>query len=181
METTHFYIALFVHIISLIIGFGAVIVIDSFGLLMLFKKVPLSMPKKVADITQPLIWIGWTGLVISGINLIVLKGYIDNLTTVKLFFVLLLGLNGVFLHFIKKALDKYSQLSQMPDIWKFRIAMASLISQTGWWGAIFIGFVHRHIEHYIPWPQNPFYYILGISVFFLAGMALGEVVFKKNK
>jgi len=64
----HFYIniAIFVHIVSFIIGFGAVIVIDSFGLLWLLKKTKLAFVMNVAGVTQKLIWLGWIGLVASG-------------------------------------------------------------------------------------------------------------------
>jgi hypothetical protein len=180
MNTPHFYIALFIHLISLIIGFGAVIVIDTFGFLLLINKQPLSMPKKVANITQVLIWVGWTGLVISGINLIVLKGYLDSLTLIKLFFVLLLGLNGIFLHVIKKALDKFKTFNDVPKLWRFRIGLASLISQTGWWAAIFIGFIHRHINHSINWPENPLTWLFGLSLIFIFIILIGEILFKKK-
>ncbi len=180
MNTTHFYVALFIHLISLIIGFGAVIVIDTFGFLLLINKQPLSMPKKVANITQVLIWVGWLGLVISGINLIVLKGHLDNLTIIKLFFVVLLGLNGIFLHVIKKVLDKFKTFKDVPAIWRFRIGLASLISQTGWWAAIFIGFVHRHINHKINWPENPLTLILGLSLIFIFIILSGEFFLKKK-
>jgi len=36
MDTTAFYIFLFVHLVSLIVGFGSVLVIDFFGLLWIF-------------------------------------------------------------------------------------------------------------------------------------------------
>jgi hypothetical protein len=68
MESTVFYFFLFLHLISLIIGFGAVLVIDTFGLLWLFKKKPLPKVMEVAEVTQRLIWIGWAGMVVSGIS-----------------------------------------------------------------------------------------------------------------
>jgi len=80
MASLSFYIFLFIHLISLIIGFGSVIVIDVFGLLWVLRKVDLKLVDKVAGITQKLIWIGWGGLVLSGIGLISIKGYIDNLS-----------------------------------------------------------------------------------------------------
>src|SRR3989338_9444425 len=163
MDSTHFYIALFVHLASLIIGFGAVLVIDTFGLLMLLGKQPLEQVKKVARVTQMLIWIGWGGMVVSGVNLIWLKGYVDNLTKIKLFFVLAVGLNGIFLHFISKSMQNISDDRQTPKLLKFRIGLATVISQLGWWGAMTIGFVHRHWRHQIDWPLNPWSYIFGIA------------------
>lgn len=162
MDTTIFYIALFVHLVSLIMGFGAVMVIDSFGLLWLLKKVKLEFLRRVADVTQILIWIGWCGLVLSGIVLITIKGYIDNLTTIKLFFVFMLGLNGIFLHYLKQEIKKVEQSNKIKPIFKFRMFLASFISQLGWWGAMTIGFLHRHWQHNIAWPANPWGYIIGI-------------------
>lgn|SRR3989344_4471524 len=178
MDSTHFYIALFVHLASLIIGFGAVLVIDTFGLLMLLGKQPLEQVKKVAEVTQRLIWIGWGGMVVSGLNLIWLKGYVDNLTKIKLFFVLMVGLNGIFLHILKKALEKFQNKEDIPRIWMFRMFLASAISQTGWWGAILIGFVHRHIAHNIPWPNNPYVYMIAITGIFIFTFIIGESLLK---
>ena len=137
MDSLHFYIALFFHLAFLITGFGAVLVIDTFGLLMLLGRQTLEQVKKVAEVTQKLIWLGWVGMVVSGANLIWLKGYVDNLTKIKIFFVVLIGLNGIFLHLIKKhAVDRFQNKSDIPKIWMFRMGLASAISQTGWWGAL---------------------------------------------
>lgn len=180
MNSLHFYIALFFHLAFLIMAFGSVMVIDTFGILMLLKKQTLEQVKKVAKITQVLIWAGWLGMVVSGINLIYLKGYVDNLTKIKIFFVLMVGVNGIFLHYIKKALDKYKTAHDIPKLWMFRMFLATTISQTGWWGAFFIGFVHRHIEHNILWPVNPFTWIFYIIFIFGLIFILGESLLKKN-
>lgn len=180
MNSLHFYIALFFHLIFLILAFGSVMIIDIFGLLMLLKKQTLEQVKKVAKITQVLIWTGWLGMVVSGVNLIYLKGYVDNLTKIKIFFVLMVGANGIFLHYIKKALDKYKTEHDIPKLWMFRMFLATAISQTGWWGAFLIGFVHRHIEHNILWPENPYPIIILIAFVFGLIFVLGESLFKKK-
>ncbi len=179
MNSVHFYIALFFHLVFLIMAFGAVMVIDFFGALMLFKKTTLALVKRVANITQKLIWIGWVGMVISGLNLILLKGYVDNLTKIKIFFVLLIGLNGIFLHHIKKAMEKFHSEHELPKKLMFNIFFASLVSQTGWWGALVIGFAHRHIAHNILWPINPYLWMLGILGGFGLIFVFGKMVFKK--
>ena len=56
---------------------------------MLLGRQTLEQVKKVAEVTQKLIWLGWVGMVVSGANLIWLKGYVDNLTKIKIFFVVL--------------------------------------------------------------------------------------------
>lgn len=182
MNTPIFYVLLFVHLISLCVGFGAVVVIDSFGLLWLLKikNISLSLITKVANVTQMLIWLGFTGLVASGIPMLVLKGHVDNLTKVKLFLVVMVGLNGIFLHFIKRMFEKLQDENNIPKVMMFRMSLASTISQTGWWGAIVIGFVHRHIEHNISWPSFWPYVIVFLAVFFVSIGFLGEAVLKKK-
>jgi hypothetical protein len=181
MDTPLFYVFLFMHLATLVVGFGAVIVIDSFGLLWLFKKVPLSQVMKVAETTQKLIWLGWSGMVLSGLVLITSKGYVDNLTKIKIFFVLMVGLNGIYLHFIKKRMEQLKEGELVPKLLLLRTGLASTISQTGWWGAMLIGFLHRHIEHNIPWPSNPYPYMLLIALLFLGAGMLIEVLFKKQR
>lgn len=180
MDTLPFYIFLAVHLVSLIAGMGAVVVIDVFGLLWFFKKTNTVFVVRVAHVTQRLIWIGWTGLVLSGIGLIVLKGYIDNLTIIKLYFVVLIGANGMFLHTIKKTLEHISDRAKIPPWLLFRVGLATVISQIGWWGAITIGFLHRHWRHYIEWPSMPEMYIIIITGALLCAGLLGTAVFPRK-
>lgn len=155
---------------------GGVIVIDTFGLLWLSKKVQLPIVKHVAHVTQRLIWTGWIGLVLSGTVLIFIKGNVDNLTVMKLFFVALVGVNGYFMHTIKRSLEPIKG-NKVPAQLMFRIGLASTISQVGWWSAIAIGFLHRHWQHYINWPHAPEIYI-GVIITGIALVALtGEILF----
>ncbi len=179
-ESPIFFVALFIHIVSLITGFGAVIVVDTFGLLWLLKKIPLERVTKTAEITQRLIWIGWSGLVLSGTGLILMKGFVDELTMIKLFFVALLGLNGIFLHTIKKSMEKLANPNEITPTIMFRTALASTISQMGWWGALIIGFVHRHIEHNIPYPKNPWIYMVGILLAISIVAIIGTLITRKK-
>ncbi|OGE81505.1 MAG: hypothetical protein A3H72_02760 [Candidatus Doudnabacteria bacterium RIFCSPLOWO2_02_FULL_48_8] len=174
MDSFVFYAFLFVHLVSLVTGFGAVIVIDTFGLLWVLKKRDLTAVNQVADVTQKLIWIGWFGLVFSGIGLITIKGYMDNLTWIKLFFVLMLGINGIYLHLLKKSLVGAQASNIVSPIYKFRIGFASFISQLGWWGALTIGFVHRHWRHEINWPQTPAIWMSGIITFLIIIYVIGQ-------
>lgn len=182
MNTIPFYIFLFIHLISLIVGFGSVIVIDTFGLFWLLKvkNITLARVTSVAEITQKLIWLGWGGLVFSGLFLITMKGYVDNLTKIKLFFVLMVGLNGIFLHLIKKSMEMLGNVEEVPAKIMFRIGLASAISQLGWWGAFSIGFVHRHWRHNIPWPEYWSWIICGIILLIAFVGLVGENVTKKK-
>ncbi len=178
IEVNH--ILLFVHLVSLVMGFGAVIVIDTFGLLWLLKKIKLSFVNQVADTTQPLIWIGWTGLVLTGIPLIVLKGGVSGLSTIKIFAVLMLGVNGVYLHIIKKSMDNINDNSVMPNLAKFRITLASFVSQAGWWTAIVIGFLNNKLKDNAPKIEEPFSIIIPVVIGIVIVAAIGELIFRKK-
>lgn len=158
---------------------GAVIVIDTFGVLWLFKKVSLRYTMSVADVTQRLIWVGWTGLVISGTGLLVLKGFVDNLTWIKLFFVALVGANGVLMHVVKKSLEALPD-ENVPARLRFRIALTSVISQVGWWSAIAIGLLHNEWRSYIDWPRNPELYMAGVLAAILIVAVVGEVALRRS-
>ncbi|PIR96568.1 MAG: hypothetical protein COT92_00280 [Candidatus Doudnabacteria bacterium CG10_big_fil_rev_8_21_14_0_10_42_18] len=173
-------IALFVHIVSFIIGFGAVIVIDSFGLLWLLKKTKFAFVMDVANVTQKLIWLGWVGLVASGSIMLFWKGHIDNLMWIKLFLVLMVGINGVFLHRIKKSFESLSGDEQITNQHKFRIGLASSISQLGWWGALTIGYFHHNISHVINWPNQSFFIIGVVVVFILFAAGAGEYLARQS-
>ncbi len=175
-----FYIFLFIHIVCIITAFGTVIFIDSAGLMWMLKKLKLSTVNTIAEVGQKLIWTGWVGLIISGTVLILFKGYIDQLTAIKLFFVGLVGLNGIYLHIIKKSSEHIQDNDELPILLRFRITLASTISQIGWWGAVIIGFVHRHISHNIPYPANPWIWMIGIFLTISVLAILIEVIFRKK-
>ncbi len=180
MQLDQYHILLFIHLVSLLVGFGSVLVIDTFGLLWLLKKVKLSFVNSVANVTQRLIWLGWLGLVLSGVPLLYMKGSISGLTTLKIAFVLMIGLNGVFLHFIKKSMDGVTDDSVLPNITKFRITLATFISQFGWWGAIIIGFLNNKLKANAPVVENPFYFIVPFFIGLVFVAFVGELIFRKK-
>lgn len=180
MEIQTYHILAFIHLISLVIGFGAVVVIDAFGLLWVMKKINLQIVNQTANITQRLIWLGWVGLVVTGTILVLRRGSISNISMVKVFFVAMLGLNGIFLHLIKKNFNKLANLDSIPTIYKFRITLTSLISQVGWWGAIVIGFLNTKFRGQIPQPENPWAWMAGIAGAFFFVWLIGERVFKQK-
>ena len=186
MLTWPFYALLFLHIVFLILGFGAVLVIDTFGFLWLIKKVALPLVIEFARRAQALVWIGWTGLVATGILLIAIGNLpLTALTEIKIFLVLMVGVNGIFLHFIKNSYEKLIDLENIPPIYKFRIGLATLISQTGWWGALLIGFFNTNVKgaaaNSIPLPTQAWPYMIGIALIFLAIGTLGEVVLRHRR
>lgn len=181
MDTPPFYIALFLHLVSLVFGFGSVLVIDVMGILWVARKISLPFFLRVANVTQLLIWAGWSGLVLSGVALLTLKGFVDNLTLIKLFFVAMIGVNGIFLHYVKRGFERLrGSHPDLPPLYRFRTAFTAAISQIGWWGALLIGFVHRHWKSEIDYPEHPLIVIgifLGISV---TALAAGELAFSRT-
>lgn len=178
METTPFFILLFFHLSFLVLGFGSVLVTDLYGLLWVRDRVRFTQLVSVSGVTEKFIWAGWTGMVAAGIPLIILKGEVDNLMILKIFFVVLIGLNGIPLHLLHKKVDGYSKGEHVPNIFMFRLSFSLFISQLGWWGALVIGFLHRHVSSIIEWPDTPWLF----AGLILAGLLLiwgaGEVVFK---
>lgn len=180
MDTTLFFVILFGHLASLILAFGSVLVIDVFGILWIFKKKTLSEIFKVAAVTQALIWIGWFGLIATGVPLLIMKGLVDELTLLKLFFVGLAGLNGLFLDRIKKEGEKIPDTARPPARLIFRISLGSAISQLSWWGATIVGFYHATVEHVVRWPQKPVLWMAGIVLAIAVVYALGTFLFREK-
>lgn len=181
MESTEFFILLFAHLGFLILGFGSVLVTDLYGLLWLWDRVRFKQIVKVSGVTEKFIWSGWAGMVAVGIPLIILKGEIDNLMIIKIAFVIIIGLNGIALHFIQKKLQEYEDDDVVPGIFMLRMVLATTVSQIGWWGAIVIGFLHRHVWSIIEWPDQPLLYIGLLIGGLLSIWIIGEVLLKQKK
>ena len=101
------------------------------------------------------------------------------MTAVKLYFVVLVAVNGIALHFIAKACERCEaqNVSLSPRL-MFRVGLSSAISQLGWWGALVIGFLHRHVDHRIDWPNEPFLWMAGISIVIIIAAFIGYSVTK---
>lgn len=175
-----YHLFLFLHLVFLIIGFGSVMVIDTCGLLWLLKKVKLSFTMSVAKITQPLIWMGWSGMVLTGIPLLWIKDVVSSLSTLKIFFVILIGINGIYLHFIKKSFEGISDSESIPKILYFRISFATFVSQLGWWSSIMIGFLNNKLKDNAPEIPNPIIYIFVILIILFTIFSIGNKLFKEK-
>ncbi len=181
METTPFFILLFIHLSGLILGFGAVLVTDLYGLLWIRDRVRFPQVVRVSGVTEWFIWAGWGIMVAAGIPLLVLKGVIDNLLIVKLFFVALIGINGTLLHVLQKKVRGYEVGDDVPTLILFRLSLSLFVSQLGWWGAVLIGFLHRHVQTIIEWPDAPWLMIGLILAALLTLWASGEVLIRRNR
>lgn len=181
METTPFFILLFIHLSGLILGFGSVLVTDLYGLLWLRNRVRFPQVVHLSGVTERFIWAGWGLMVAAGIPLLVLKGVIDNLLIVKLFFVALIGLNGIPLHVLQKRVRGYEEGDDVPPPILFRLTLALFVSQLAWWSAVLIGFLHRHVQTVIEWPDAPWLVIGLVVAGLLTIWASGEVLIRRNR
>lgn len=123
--------------ISCIIGYGAVVTIDTAGLFWIFKKRSMDFVYSMTGITQPLIWLGWGGIVVGIVGTL----SFSPLTPIIIYqFILLgiLGLNGIYLQTIKKKLNLTDRNQKIPV---FSIFFATLISQTCWLTFLTLEFV----------------------------------------
>lgn len=181
MDSTAYFVLLFVHLASLVLALGAVLVIDVFGLLWLFRKRDLAEIFRVAAVTQALIWAGWALLVATGVPLLVMKGLVDDLVKLKIFLVALAGLNGLFLDRIKAEGRRVPDMTRPPARLLFRIGLGTAVSQLSWWGAMLIGFYHGNVEHVVRWPRKPGLWMAGTAVLILAAYGLGTVIFRDRR
>ncbi|NGX45988.1 MAG: hypothetical protein K940chlam2_01169 [Chlamydiae bacterium] len=180
METPAFFIALQIHLLGLILGLGSVVVTDLFGVLWLLDNVRFTQIIRISSKTEKFIWAGWLIMVGAGIPLVLIKGFVDNLMVMKLFFVGLIAINGVFLHFIHKALVSYRHGADVPKLTMFRLILGITVSQIAWWSAFVIGFLHRHVQTRIDWPDHPYLMCVLILSAMLIIWGIGEKVFKNH-
>lgn len=131
-------LALFGHLAALVVGFGAVLTMDWFGLLWMLRRIELGTLVRIAHEAHLLIWLGLFGLVASGS----LLGPDTSapLTRVKLLAVLAVALNGLYVGRLRHRLAGYAG-GTAP--WRLLAlgALAALTSQAAWWTATAVGFL----------------------------------------
>lgn len=132
-----------VHILALVVSFGAVVVVDWHGLLWLFGRRDLRECTRVATTANPLIWAGLAGLLASGALLRPDLGQL--LVWAKLVAVLLVLLNGVSVSALAGDLETMSTRATiggpMAVHLRRRLLASNALSGLAWWAAIIIGFV----------------------------------------
>lgn len=130
-HTTH-EVALFLHLASLVLGFGAVLVIDWVALLWTLGRRSTTEMLRAADNSLAPIWAGYAGLVLSG--LLLEPDLASPVTRMKLALVLAIGLNGVVALWLHRALQQGANLRLM-----LLGGMCATVSQLAWWGSLLIG------------------------------------------
>lgn len=140
-------IGLAVHILSLVAAFGAILVVDWLGLLWLLGKTPLQAAATLESAAKPLIWGGLALLLLSGALIRPDPG--SPLTWVKLVCVLVLMLNGVFMHPVLRQLFTQAPGTRYVGLGrrlKIRLMVTAGISQACWWTAVLIGLVNSTLR-----------------------------------
>jgi hypothetical protein len=131
--------ALFVHLACLVLGFGAVLALDWWGLHWLLGRRTLADVVRLAEGLHLLIWVGLAGLTLSG--MLLNPDLSSPLTRIKLGLVLLIALNGLQAHALQWRLD--ANLENPPNRRLLvRSAASAGISQACWWGCMVIGFLN---------------------------------------
>jgi len=134
-------VALFGHLLSLVTGLGAVVVLDTYGAGCLLKKRSPVVVAQLAASLDMLIWAGLVGLTITGALLS--PNLASSFTWVKLGAVLVAGLNGINAHGLRTAvaaLPATLSLWELPRPLLWRLLATAAISQTAWWLAVLIGY-----------------------------------------
>lgn len=136
-------IAVVLHVLSMVVAFGAIILLDWHGFLWLIGRRKLAETIRLDGAATPLIWGGLAGMLATGVFL---NPHLNNpMTDVKLAAVLMLSLNGIML------IPLMRRLARLPDDAVFKdltigqrthLLVCLVISQACWWTAIVIGFIN---------------------------------------
>lgn len=133
-------LARFGHLAALVLGFGAALTVEWFGLLWVLRRRPLAAVTQVAQGAHLPIWLGLVGLAATGVVLLP-----DQLTVpslLKLLAVLVVALNGIAAARMQRRLDAAGPA--VPRSLQRWAAGTALVSQLGWWSAVTIGYVNAH-------------------------------------
>ncbi|MEU8610976.1 hypothetical protein AB0C29_23615 [Actinoplanes sp. NPDC048791] len=131
--------ALFVHLAALVLGMGAVLSLDWFGLMWLIGRQDLLSLVRAAQVAHTPIWLGLAGLSLSGVFLA--PDTSAPLTVVKLVAVLVVALNGLSAATVQRRLLALHGTTP-PRRLLLRAVLVATISQAGWWTATLVGFVN---------------------------------------
>ena len=137
-----FTVAVAVHVVGLVIGLGAVLLVDWYGLVWMAGLRTLSECLRLAQAAHPLIWFGMGLLLVSGVGLAPDLG--SPLAWAKQVLVLVLLNNGVALRAQSRRLRSVSaarRLGELPRAVRAQLIAAVAVSQVAWWGAAVVGFV----------------------------------------
>ncbi|GAA4374014.1 hypothetical protein [Agromyces bauzanensis] len=135
--------ALFVHLASLVVGLGAVLMVEWHALLWATEWRTVRDLRQVDVTLKPPIWAGLIGLLASGA---LLQPDLEAPTTiVKLLAVLVVSLNGVALTQWTAYLGRFPRKMRfraLPRRARIRFIATAVVSQLAWWTAVTIGMLN---------------------------------------
>ena len=143
---TAFTVAVAVHVMGLVIGLGAVLLVDWYGLVWMAGLRTLSECLRLAQAAHPLIWFGLGLLLASGVGLAPDLG--STVAWIKQVLVLVLLNNGVALRAQSRRLRTVSTaegLSGLPHGVKAQLVTAVAVSQSGLVGGGGVRLHHRRL------------------------------------
>ncbi|MEW1633734.1 hypothetical protein AB0469_06655 [Streptomyces sp. NPDC093801] len=132
--------ALFAHLASLVLGFGAVLSADYYGVLWATGRCTLDEVVAATARLHVPIWAGLGGLVVSGLMLH--PDIHSPLTLTKLGLVAALTVNGLQAGLLGRRLGSVEgEAGRGLLLWG---GVTALVSQACWWGAVVIGFLNTN-------------------------------------
>ena len=82
---------------------------------------------------------------------------------------------------LQRKVRGYAEGDDVPTLVLFRLALSLFVSQLAWWTAIVIGFLHRHVQTVIDWPDSP-WLLIGIVLSTLGALWIGgELLIRQNR
>ncbi|WP_253182800.1 hypothetical protein [Arthrobacter sp. SW1] len=136
-----------VHVLAMVLSFGAILVVDWHGFLWLLGRRKLAETVRLDGAAGPLIWAGLVLLLASGAFLNPDLG--KALTVVKLIAVLVLIVNGIMLIPLMRRLVRLPADTPFGGLGagqRFHMLACLVVSQACWWTAIVVGFLNSEFS-----------------------------------
>jgi hypothetical protein len=135
-------LGLFLFMTGFVIGLGAVTVIDIHGFLGRKSSYWTEATTRTHKVTKPMIWIG-IGLAIVGGLIFYRDGSLSGIPLIHGLIAMVLIVNGYFLSFKVSPFllerEKQGRSSELlPASWQKKIMAGLIVSDFGWWSALFL-------------------------------------------
>lgn len=143
-------LALFLLLSGFVIGLGAVTVIDLHGFLGRKSQYWTEATTRTHKVTKPMIWFGMLLAIIGG-ALYYREDSSGLIPRIHAVIAVLLLANGCFLSlsvspFLLKREREGRSAELLPAAWQAKIAVSLIVSDLGWWSALFL-LAYRLVTH----------------------------------
>jgi len=137
---------LFMLLAGFVIGLGAVTVIDIHGFLGRKSSYWTEATTRTHKVTKPMIWVGIMLTVVGGL-FFYRNQSLAGIPLIHAIIAFILILNGYFLSFrvspfLLKKEKEGKQKELLPQTWQNKIIVSLIISDIGWWSALFLLVLH---------------------------------------